>query len=448
MTNDKKQHSSGVLIFIAIFLGPFYWAHSQAGWLGVFGLISGLVAVFRLWVWVMHHIKKPATNQQATSQEQWAAKPHPSDDGQITGETWQARVERLERKDEQVFLQDRATTRAHGVHTSMKTVSEPSPTPTPLELGNHYTIRDGKTIAVDAVFDAWVSDDLDAMVAVINKPTRPIDRHHLLNGIVSGAYKRRDEPYYAALCASTAETYLTEMPKLLRAISKDHKDMPLPHVPVFEKYATLLTEQKHFDRAIQVCRLAIDKKLHDSTQSGYEGRVFRIEKLQAKANALATATPMSKPEPKKTVHPPDQHKPTSAEPAPAHAWQVTIGEGAAELDRLVMMGDWDSARAALQCTAYGMLDAPPDEKRQFTQAMCKFAARDPLYYAVMQVVTPLVEATPGLTQTKLYPHLPNLTPETIRYVIYYAAEMGEVVRRKKGNSYAIFPKSYTLNSVP
>lgn len=442
----KKQNSSGVLIFIVIILAPFFWAHSQAGWLGVFGLIACLVAVFMLWVWVMHLIEKPATNQQATSHEQWAAKPYPSDDGQALGETWQARAERLERKNEKVFLQDQATTSAHGVHTSMKTVSGPSPTA--LELGTHYTIRNGKTIAVDTVFDAWVSDDLDAMVAVINIPTHPVDRHHLLNGIVSGAYKRRDEPYYAALCASTAETYLTEMPKLLRAISKDHKDMPLPHVPVFEKYATLLTEQKHFDRAIQVCRLAIDQNLHDSTQNEYEGRIFRIEKLQAKASALATTTTMSKPEPKKTVHPPDENKPTSAESAPAHAWRVTIGKGAAELDHLVAMGDWDSARAALQRIAYGMLDAPPDEKRQFTQAMCKFAARDPLYYAVMQVVTPLVEATPGLTQTKLYPHLPNLTPETIRYVIYYAAEMGELVRRKKGNSYAIFPKSYTLNSVP
>lgn len=134
-------------------------------------------------------------------------------------------------------------------------------------------------------------------------------------------------------------------------------------------------------------------------------------------------------------------------PAPAQAWQTTFNKGSAEIDRLVAKGDWDSARAALQRIAYGIVDAEPEAKRQFTQAMCQFAARDPLYHAVMGMVTPLVEKTPGLLQTKLYPHLPNLEPETIRYVIYYAAEMGDLVRRKKGNSYAVFPKSYTENSV-
>jgi hypothetical protein len=134
-------------------------------------------------------------------------------------------------------------------------------------------------------------------------------------------------------------------------------------------------------------------------------------------------------------------------PAPAQAWQTTFNKGAVEIDRLVAKGDWDSARAALQRIAYGMVDAEPEAKRQFTQAMCQFAARDPLYHAVMGMVTPLVEQTPGLLQTKLYPHLPNLDLETIRYVIYYAAEMGDLVRRKKGNSYAVFPKSYTVSSV-
>ena len=134
-------------------------------------------------------------------------------------------------------------------------------------------------------------------------------------------------------------------------------------------------------------------------------------------------------------------------PAPAQAGQNTFNKGSAEIDRLVANGDWDSARAALQRIAYGMVDAEPEAKRQFTQAMCQFAARDPLYHAVMGMVTPLVEQTPGLLQTKLYPHLPNLEHETIRYVIYYAAEMGDLVRRKKGNSYAVFPKSYAVNSV-
>ncbi|ARV17381.1 hypothetical protein AEP_00419 [Curvibacter sp. AEP1-3] len=151
-----------------------------------------------------------------------------------------------------------------------------------LDESKRYTVRGGKSIEVDAVFEAWVSDDLDKMIAVMDMPTHPIDRHHLLNGIVSGAYKRRGEDYYAQLCADTAETYLLEMPKLLRAFRKDGPRLPLPHVPVFEKYATLLAEQKQFDRAIEVCELAIAQKLHDNTKSGYEGRIKRIERLKAK----------------------------------------------------------------------------------------------------------------------------------------------------------------------
>jgi Phage Mu protein F like protein len=120
-------------------------------------------------------------------------------------------------------------------------------------------------------------------------------------------------------------------------------------------------------------------------------------------------------------------------------WQVTWSKGIQEIDLLVSRGDWHSARAALQHAAYGMLDAPPAEKQRFTQAMCLFAKRDPLYHTVMAVVTPLVAQAPGILQSKLYPHLPSLEPEMIRYVLYYAAELGDIVRLKKGNSYALRP---------
>lgn len=144
-------------------------------------------------------------------------------------------------------------------------------------------------------------------------------------------------------------------------------------------------------------------------------------------------TPRPTPMPAPEIAPPVRQ-------APVQNWAVTVNRGAAELDRLVAMGDWDSARDALQHVAYGMVDADEQTKRAFTQAMCQFAARDPLYHEVMGLVTTLVSQSPGVLQSKLYPHFPDLSPEMVRYVLYYAAELGDVVRRKKGNSYALFPK--------
>lgn len=157
--------------------------------------------------------------------------------------------------------------------------------------------------------------------------------------------------------------------------------------------------------------------------------------------AAATATT-----PTWAIHTTPYKQTEPVQPLVTQSWQATIGKGAAEIDRLVAAGDWDSARTALQHIAYGMVDAEPQAKQQFTQAMCQFAARDPLYHAVLQVVTPLIDATPGMLQSKFYPHLPDVAPETIRYVLYYAAELGAAVRRKKGSSYAMFPKSHAVNA--
>jgi hypothetical protein len=126
----------------------------------------------------------------------------------------------------------------------------------------------------------------------------------------------------------------------------------------------------------------------------------------------------------------------------SQGWQTTWNKGVKDIDRLIEAGNWDSARAALQRVAYGMLNAPQADKERFTAAMCQFAKRDPLYSDVMAIVTPLVEQTPGITQTKIYPHLPAIDPETIRYVLYYAAELGDIVRQKKGNSYALHLSSH------
>lgn len=101
-------------------------------------------------------------------------------------------------------------------------------------------------------------------------------------------------------------------------------------------------------------------------------------------------------------------------------------------------GDWAAARLALQKHAYGILDASDAVKREFAALVARFTQIDPLYRDCMAVVRPLVAARPGLRQTELYAHLP-VSVEDARYVLYFAAELGHVFRRKKGNSYEVFP---------
>ena len=59
------------------------------------------------------------------------------------------------------------------------------------EEGKSYTTRGGESVETDAVFDAWTSGDLNAMVAVLGLRTHPVDRHHLLNCLVEAAQSSR-----------------------------------------------------------------------------------------------------------------------------------------------------------------------------------------------------------------------------------------------------------------
>ena len=120
------------------------------------------------------------------------------------------------------------------------------------------------------------------------------------------------------------------------------------------------------------------------------------------------------------------------------------------LDVPTMMerGDWDGARRALQKIAYEFVNKPPSEKRKFTELMVEFARQDPLYNRCIVAITPLVQAKPGIKQTALYPHMPTADIEESRYVLYFADELGDIVRRKKGNSYEVFPPGHPLPEVP
>lgn len=150
-------------------------------------------------------------------------------------------------------------------------------------MGESRMLRFGRFIPTDEVRDAWVSGDLERMLRAVKLQTNLVDRHFLLSGIVKEAYKRRAEPEMAALCAQYSELHLAEFQAIGPALKADMG--VLPRVPTFQHYATLLTEQGDFERAVWVCELAKYYGLADGTKAGFDGRIARIRKKQEAARS-------------------------------------------------------------------------------------------------------------------------------------------------------------------
>jgi hypothetical protein len=69
----------------------------------------------------------------------------------------------------------------------------------------------------------------------------------------------------------------------------------------------------------------------------------------------------------------------------------------------------------------------------------EFASEDPLYKQVMAKILPMVEASPGMLQSTIYKGQSEEIKEQMRYVLYFANELGHIHRVKKGNSYKLMP---------
>lgn len=128
-------------------------------------------------------------------------------------------------------------------------------------------------------------------------------------------------------------------------------------------------------------------------------------------------------------------------PSSGPHWARVLIHGHEGIQACIDMGDWDAARSALQRIAYTMTKAPAEDKAAFTAYMTDFAGIDPLVRSVMDRALPVIVESPGMRQTQFYTLFPEVPAETLRYVLYYAHELGLIKRQKKGNSYLIFPNS-------
>lgn len=140
-------------------------------------------------------------------------------------------------------------------------------------------IRMGRPVPADEVFEAWTSGDLDKMIAAFPKRTNPIDRHFLLQGIVQATYKRRSVQTMRQLCKKVGLKHIDEFKDIAPALKIDMGGT-LPRVSTFQHLATVFTEDREYEVAIQVCESAIAFGISDGTKGGFHGRIAKIRRKQ------------------------------------------------------------------------------------------------------------------------------------------------------------------------
>ncbi|MGI2201324.1 hypothetical protein [Shewanella baltica] len=126
---------------------------------------------------------------------------------------------------------------------------------------------------------AWANVTLVRAFEEYQGATSASARYTALQNMVAECYKQRKSADYLNYGAQLAEEYVA----LFHAASAEQgKDTELKSSG-FLHLATLLNDTQAFDAAIVICRKALALGLSDGTVTGFEGRINRIEKAQAKA---------------------------------------------------------------------------------------------------------------------------------------------------------------------
>ncbi|WP_133158854.1 hypothetical protein [Flavobacterium alvei] len=143
------------------------------------------------------------------------------------------------------------------------------------ELDKGYSKKERER-GFDEVYNARLSGNLDEMLQVSDLKTTLINRHFLLQGIISQTYKLRNAERFNNLCIEYCEKHLSELPILMEALQNEYGE--LPRILVFQIYSTVLTEIGEYEKAINICEMAISFGLDDGTKGGYLGRIAKIKK--------------------------------------------------------------------------------------------------------------------------------------------------------------------------
>ena len=79
-----------------------------------------------------------------------------------------------------------------------------------------------------------------------------------------------------------------------------------------------------------------------------------------------------------------------------------------------------------------------------------FVKRDPMYIDILSKVQKIVSKSQGIKQSTIYNDVsPDgvYSVEDMRYVLYYAAEYGDIIRKPFGNSYKLYTKEHPQDNL-
>ena len=111
-----------------------------------------------------------------------------------------------------------------------------------------------------------------------------VDKHFYLMSAADCYYKQRDSREDALALAEKYHLMDVKLfPQYKGLLVKDMGGI-LPRIPSFQQLAIMYEKAGRYQDAIDICKLAMDYGLTDTTKSGYAGR---LEKLQKKLNGSA-----------------------------------------------------------------------------------------------------------------------------------------------------------------
>jgi hypothetical protein len=57
---------------------------------------------------------------------------------------------------------------------------------------------------------------------------------------------------------------------------------------------------------------------------------------------------------------------------------------------------------------------------------------------LLETLVPIVRENPGIIQTEIYKRMPEFPRQQVSYALYLGSKNGNVLRKKKGSTYALF----------
>ncbi|MCL1122128.1 hypothetical protein N7V09_04035 [Shewanella seohaensis] len=130
-----------------------------------------------------------------------------------------------------------------------------------------------------AALGSWANVTLARAAEEYQSAETALARYNALQNVIAECYKQRKSTEYLAYGAALHGLYLALFHS---ANAEKPKELELK-TPGFMQLATLLNDTQDFDKAIALCQEALKLGLTDGTVTGFEGRISRIEKAQAKA---------------------------------------------------------------------------------------------------------------------------------------------------------------------